>query len=162
MPNWVRNHVKFGTDKVIKDCITKHETGNEEFDFDKIIHMPEILNEENGLDTLTLEDRLLFLKENDNCDNWYDWHCHFWGTKWNSTETIVVNDKEVWFDTAWSTPDQIFKAISKKYDTTVEVEFADEALGNNCGALTYDKGEETSYNPGDEEFAARVWGWSVE
>ena len=48
MPNWVRNHVEFGTDKVLKDCID--EKG--EFDFNKILPMPKVL-EEDGFDKMT-------------------------------------------------------------------------------------------------------------
>lgn len=159
MPNWVRNKVKFGTDQVIKDCMTIRETGNKEFDFNKVIPMPKELEEENGFEKLTMEEKLIFLKENDNCDNWYDWNVKHWGTKWNSSETFVVNDKEVEFDTAWSTPEPIFKAISKKYNTTVKVGFADEAIGENCGILAYKNGEETYYKEGDADFAERIWGY---
>lgn len=162
MPNWVRNNVKFGTDKVIKECVIKNENGVEEFDFDKIIPMPKVLEEENGLDKLTLEERLIFLEENDNCDNWYDWNVHHWGTKWNSSETCVVNDKEVEFETAWSMPEPIFREISKKYNTTVEVEYADEGITENSGRVVYENGDEVYYEPGDGEFCKKIWGWGDE
>jgi len=163
MPNWVRNKVKFGTDKVLKDCVIE-ERGRREFDFNKIIPMPKELEEEGGLEKLTLEQRLVFLKENGGCDNWYDWSIKHWGTKWNANDTIVVNDYEVVFDTAWSTPDTIFRAISAKYNTTVEVDYADESIGTNCGKISYDNGEEIDYEDkdGDEGFSAAIWGWDDE
>lgn len=159
MPNWVRNNVKFGTDKVIKECIVKDENGVEKFDFNKVIPMPKVLEEENGFNKLTLEERLLFLKENDNCDNWYDWNVHYWGTKWNSSETCVVNDKEVEFETAWSMPEPVLQEISRKYNTTVEVEYADEGITENSGRVMYENGVEVYYEPGDEKFCKKIWGW---
>lgn len=155
MPNWVRNHVEFGTDKVLKDCID--EKGK--FDFNKILPMPKVLEEDGGFDKMTQEERLLFLKENDDCNDWYSWHTHFWGTKWNADETQVIDDYTVEFDTAWNMPDGIFKAISKKYSTFINVKYADEDLGSNCGTCTYENGEETSWEDGDRDFAEKIWGW---
>ena len=155
MPNWVRNLVEFKTDKVLKDCIND----NGEFDFNKILPMPKVLDEDGGFDKMTQEERLLFLRENDDCNDWYSWHTHFWGTKWNANETHVKNDYTVEFDTAWNTPEGVFKAISKKYKTKVKVAYADEDLGNNCGIITYIDGEETSFKEGNEDFAERIWGW---
>lgn len=157
MPNWVRNHVEFGTDKVLKDCID--EKG--EFDFNKILPMPKVLDEDGGFDKMTQEERLLFLKENDDCSDWYSWHIHFWGTKWNANETQVIDDYTVEFDTAWNMPEEVFKAISKKYNTTINVKYADENIGYNCGIVFYKNGEEEGYEnkEGDEKFADRLWGW---
>lgn len=161
MPNWVRNHVKFGTDKVIKDCIT-NKRGVSEFDFDKVIPMPDVLNEDDGLDKMTMEERLLFLRENRNCDNWYDWCVEFWGTKWNANETIVLNDKEVWFDTAWSMPEPIFEEISRKYHTTVKVAYADEGIIENSGIVLYKDGEEVARSDGNKRLCAKIWNWDDE
>ena len=44
MPNWVKNNVRFGTDKVLKECLDKD--GN--FDFNKVIPMPEVLKDKNA------------------------------------------------------------------------------------------------------------------
>lgn len=154
MPNWVRNHVEFETDKVLKDCID--EKGN--FDFNKILPMPKVL-EDDGFDKMTQEERLLFLRDNDNCSDWYSWHTHFWGTKWNANETQVIDDYTVEFDTAWSMPEEIFKAISKKYNTSINVKYADEDLGSNCGTSVYENGEEISWEDGDRDFAEKIWGW---
>lgn len=157
MPNWVRNKVTFGTDKVIKDCVVKID-GHKQFDFNKIIPMPHVLDDDGGgLDSLTQEQRLIFLKENDGCSDWYSWRLRFWGTKWNAAETVVTGKNEVVFDTAWSMPDEIYKAISKKYHTTVEVEYADECIGDNCGMSVYENGEEVDYSQGTARFAEKVW-----
>ena len=39
--------------------------------------------------------------------NWYDWHCDFWGCKWNACETNVEKENEYYyitFITAWKEP----------------------------------------------------------
>lgn len=96
------------------------------------------------------------------CDTWYDFACKNWGTKWNACHTYYVDEYNIEFDTAWSTPIHIFEEISKKYNTRVEVEYADEDIGYNCGTMIFENGELVSKNYGDETFANNVWGWSME
>lgn len=95
-------------------------------------------------------------------DTWYDWSCDNWGTKWNACHTYYVDEFNIEFDTAWSTPIPIFKEISKKYNTRVEVEYADEDIGNNCGVMIFEDGELVSRDYGNREFANSVWGWTDE
>ena len=95
-------------------------------------------------------------------DTWYDWSCENWGTKWGACHTYYVDENNIEFDTAWSCPFKIFEEISKKYNTRVEVEFADEDIGNNCGIVIYDKGEEIDFIEGDRELAYRVWDYTDE
>lgn len=94
--------------------------------------------------------------------DWYDWSCNVWGTKWNSTETYVIDDNNVEFETAWSTPYGVLQELSKKYNTRVEVEYADEDMGNNCGRLVFENGNEIDYEVGDLEFACNVWGYDYQ
>lgn len=49
--------------------------------------------------------------------NWYDWHCDYWGTKWNSYNYSdnLANDDEISFWTAWSEPEPIWEALSRRY-----------------------------------------------
>ena len=95
-------------------------------------------------------------------DTWYDWSCENWGTKRGACHTYYVDENNIEFDTAWSCPFKIFEEISKKYNTRVEVEFADEDIGNNCGIVIYDKGEEIDFIGGDRELAYRVWDYTDE
>ena len=48
-------------------------------------------------------------------DNWYDWSCNNWGTKWNSYEVEVHQDKEsileIDFSTAWDSPRGVVEKI---------------------------------------------------
>ena len=77
---------------------------------------------------------------------WYQWAIHAWSTKWNCQEgNCLENDNTFVFDTAWSAPENILKALSRKFPT---VEFchgwADEDLGNNVGEYIYLNGEAIS------------------
>ena len=121
--------------------------------------MPDELNEESDryIDKLSLEERMLFLKEHEGEDNWYDWRIANWDTKWNASETVVLNKKKVIFDTAWSAPFKIFREISKKYHTKVTVRYADEGITENSGKVIYEDGVEVDYIEGDKAFCRRVW-----
>lgn len=71
----------------------------------------------------------------------YEWCCNHWGTKWNAYE-IAVDYDTISFQTAWSTPHPIFEELSKRMPgVTIEVEYADEDRGSNCGILTFLDGE---------------------
>lgn len=155
MPNWVKNNVEFGSEEVIKKCM---DDKNRDMDFNKIIPMPKILEDDEGLEKLSLEERLLFVEENEGCDNWYDWRINFWGCKWGASETYVVDKTHVTFQTPWSMPEKIFREISKKFNTRVVVEYADEGISENSGRVVYENGEEITYEPGDDGFYDRVWG----
>lgn len=158
MPNWVRNVVTIQNKQAIKDCVVDDE-GMPLFDFQRIIPMPEELNEDSDryIEKLSMAERLLFQDKYGDVDNWYDWRVKNWGTKWNANETVVLSDNKVMFDTAWSTPFRIFEEISKRYNTIVKVRYADEGITENSGLLIYDKGVEIYYKKGDRRFCRRVW-----
>ena len=47
-------------------------------------------------------------------DNWYDWCTTNWGTKWDITDPVVLDDTEedsitFSFDTAWGPPIEAFR-----------------------------------------------------
>lgn len=159
MPNWVRNIVSFGDEKVIKELVNKNEHEIIEFDFNKVIPMPEELDEESDryIEKLSIEEKLLFQKEYEGINDWYDWRIRYWDTKWNASETVVLNKKKVMFDTAWSAPFKIFRKISEMYHTKVVVRYADEGIMENSGKIIYEDGVEISYTQGDERFCSRIW-----
>lgn len=126
------------------------------FDFEKIVPMPENIFRGN----LGQKEREMY-----GADNWYDWSCKNWGTKWNSYSGEWYNEGEsIQFDTAWSTPEPIYRALTRKFpNLDFEVKFADEDMGNNCGGFAYDSsiGELDFWEPdsGNQslEFACEVW-----
>lgn len=58
-----------------------------------------------------------------------------WGTKWNACDPSATTDEgKASFDTAWSCPDGVLIELSKRFpEDTIEVVFADEDIGSNCG-----------------------------
>ena len=48
------------------------------------------------------------------CHNWYDWHCKYWGTKWDAFD-VEISDTEIRFTTAWSMPEPIFDKICEMF-----------------------------------------------
>jgi hypothetical protein len=90
------------------------------------------------------------LKSKYGSDNWYDWSCKNWGTKWNtcSTSEPKINAKGTratyFFQTAWATPSPIFEKLSEKFpDVKIKVWFADEDMGYNVGRYGFEGGEVT-------------------
>lgn len=57
------------------------------------------------------------------CDNWYDWSCKNWGTKWNACESIIEGTQEdgdntivqIRFETAWSWPEPVISKITSLF-----------------------------------------------
>lgn len=98
-------------------------------------------------------------------DSWYDWCCENWGTKWNASDTYIIDDNEIEFSTAWSCPVNILKELSKQFSgVEIAVDFADEDIGSNCGKITFLNGEIEEYIDmgGDTDFALEVWGYDKE
>lgn len=155
MPNHIRNVVKISgikpknIDYVLNKLAVKYTTpeykgGTEEWimDFDLIIPEPRfkkdcpkdcIVNksshvEEDG-------DRPWF--------NWYDWHCTYWGTKWNAYDGYTKIGKTQLtfvFSTAWSSPFYVYEKLCELgYD--LDIKYADEDIGSNCGRIIYNASE---------------------
>ena len=64
-------------------------------------------------------------------DRWYDWRVHNWGTKWDCYDLSVdecemPNGFEASFNTAWSPPEDIHRAIVEKYPNVSISWFYDE------------------------------------
>lgn len=68
--------------------------------------------------------------------NWYEFNISHWGTKWDAYD---VNNGETYleFNTAWDTPEPVIKELAKILDDIVFCIYADESLGDNCGAYYY-------------------------
>ena len=67
-------------------------------------------------------------------ENWYNWNCDNWGTKWNACYTDVDDSSEgclrYQFETAWSRiSDELWEAIKGKFPTLVFDLSADEEAG---------------------------------
>ena len=172
MPNWVNNFTKVSGDKKqIKELFELFKDG---VDFEKITPMPEEIHNTDcpvRYSELTDEEKERYaeIKKKYGVDNWYDWACDHWGTKWNVVpqETLVNSDYQTLdFNTAWATPFEFFLSLSLKFPKLeFEVKFADEDIGYNCGIVIYKNGSyEETYVPEEgtreaKKFANEVWGW---
>lgn len=101
--------------------------------------------------------------------DWYEWRLAYWGTKWNAYDgyTIIGKTQLTFvFNTAWCIPTQIYSllgALCVKSKYSMEIRYADEAIGHNCGIITYNakehdvvvQTEEDIANP--ERFASYIW-----
>lgn len=92
-------------------------------------------------------------KQKFGADNWYDWKCYNWGTKWGAYD-VTVEKNVIQFNTAWATAPEIITELSNIFPTLMfSVEYADEDTGYNVG--TYDCEEGTiirdSYEGGSPE-----------
>lgn len=65
-----------------------------------------------------------------------------WGTKWNAYDQTV--DQEAGtarFDTAWSFPEPVLLKVSEQFpEVAIEIRYADEDIGSNCGKVTFQGG----------------------
>lgn len=98
--------------------------------------------------------------------DWYNWRIANWGTKWDLSNPIMSNEicedekgKYIEFDTAWSTPEDFFATLSKKYPKAeFFIKYADEDWGRNAGAYLVINGaiSDLSYDP--SEVATEILG----
>ena len=124
MPNWVYINLN------MKDLCKKDELfstrndGIKYLDFRKIIPEPKTKEEclekygEKYLDYVDEKGNSVHHLMHENGDewfNWYDWHCDFWGTKWNAIDCKIVDDDTITFDTAWSVPEPILLRLSEMF-----------------------------------------------
>lgn len=98
---------------------------------------------------------------------WYEWNLNNWGTKWDvcdPIEPMVIGDTIILeFQTAWSTPFYIFQKLSADYpELVIDVEYADEDLGSNCGVYGFADGREVYEESRDYSFACKTWGYDEE
>lgn len=97
---------------------------------------------------------------------WYEWNVAMWSTKWDacdceipqiSNNTIILD-----FQTAWSTPFEVFQKLSEQYpEAIIDVEYADEDMGCNCGVYGFENGLQYGENR-DRDFAYTLWGFTPE
>lgn len=72
------------------------------------------------------------------------WAVNNWGTKWNAYDIERLSPASVKFNTAWSHPEPVILALSKKFpDEIIQVTYADEDLGHNLGEYLIKNGEST-------------------
>lgn len=148
MPNWTEVRVVF-FDKKDADRFIRYDAGDNErvFSFEDIAPTPKTAEEckekypeyynENGFEGIQrLDDRPWF--------NWYNWHCGYWGTKWDAVCPAYRIDEdgsvELVFNSAWNYPTYVMDAMVKMTEGKVEITFADEDY-DGTWHMTYEGGK---------------------
>lgn len=99
--------------------------------------------------------------------SWYPWRLKNWGTKWDCYEvTYTASETSIslTFQTAWSTPFEVMQALAKQFPTVeIDIEFADEDLGSNCGIYGFKNGEQAYEEmKNDLQFSCDIWGYDYD
>jgi len=156
-----------------------------EFDFEKILPMPEALKGiSSGFTNIDGEQVSLWrevdgesvaisvveqaeLVRDYGTASWYDWCVENWGTKWNAYETDIVYDGttsiEFTFNTAWSMPIPIFEELSRRFtDLRFSVQAFDE--GWNFAAVGHfdHDGVFIDEEQANDEIYEEVYGYAPE
>lgn len=141
MPNWTSCKIDaYSNDAdAVKSFLDAVKSEESDFDFNRIIPMPEVLKNTGSGSTIidgqrydtwkydVVDDkevpRLPTLEEIAEFDrigynNWYDWSHANWGVKWNATDIGIDNCgtyAEITFDTPWSEPEPIFVKLREMF-----------------------------------------------
>ena len=149
MPNHVRTVIKIS--KLKKDDIDivlnliaspRIEDRPTEYviDFNKIIPEPETEDECPDEYKVNKSSPIELLKDKP-WFNWYEWHIDHWGTKWGAYNCYTKIGKsyiKFVFSTAWSVAQPIIERLSL-LGFPLEVKYADEDWGSNCGVVTWSR-----------------------
>jgi hypothetical protein len=150
MPNWCNNTLQFESRKPIRDFLMPYlnemEDGGYEFDFNKIIPVPEDLNITCQPST---KDEELQKKYDANqlkhgFRTWYEFSVAKWGTKWCGSGDFNHDDTAFVFDTAWSPSTPITEKLAKKLEgdemlihnyIEIGMEFCGKFVAGNLGGV---------------------------
>ena len=180
MPNHVKNVLKFKNLKSKDDidfilnmiaspgvCLPTDpiEVVEWNIDFNKIIKEPEDIVD-CPTEYIVTGSEHVEKREDKPWFNWYQWHIDKWGTKWGAYDCYTKIGRTYItfvFSTAWSMPEPIYKRLAV-LGYNMEIRYADEDLGHNCGILEYDTEQgwagydEDSYQIKDPyKFAYNLW-----
>lgn len=183
MPNHVRTVVKFknlkseedfeyllntiGRKLKIEDDMFTVDHDDWVIDFNKIIPEPTSIEDCPAQDIIKDEHKCgISVDPRKPWFNWYSWRLTNWNTKWGAYDGYTErssNSLTFVFSTAWSFAEPVIKRLTL-LNYNMEVYYADESWGTNCGKVTYSVrtktwthliGDEASKNP--YQFAKRIW-----
>ena len=133
MPNWCDNRVEIYGDnpdqiKEVKKTLAGKKTC---FDFNNIVPMPKELEGTTSPNPEPDSFEAKRLRKQHGHDNWYDWCCDNWDTKWNSAGADLTSDSnnsiiEYEFQTAWGPPIKVIEALREQYPDLNITAFYDE------------------------------------
>ena len=115
MPNWCMNSLYIrGNKKQIEKFKTKAKAEDTDLSMDNIIPQPR-------------------KADGDISDDWYDWRCENWGTKWDIEAHLRTEDNELLeyqFDSAWAPPTQFLVLASKLFKKlSFQIKYDEPGMG---------------------------------
>jgi hypothetical protein len=170
MPNHVTNVLLLnGSEEDIQKIMELASTDEHHFAFEGLVPMPtqirhtkspspqtdEVKFMEMGKEQVFMEnsteDGRKRLVSKFGTDNWYDWALENWGTKWGAYDSELLDEGDTYitysFLTAWCYPEEFMREFSRRFpEVSMEIRFADENFGSNCGICVFEGGEMTGYN----------------
>ena len=161
MPNHITNHLSFtGVESKVNELLSAVKGTKYDFDIETFSPIPEQLKNTTSPAKIVSEDEYkLWVKRkgkneltdyelmivpmtkeiSDNLikkygvNNWYEWCCANWGTKWGAYD-VEKNGDSFEFLSAWSTPMEAMLSLSKLYpEVEIFVRYFDEDFGSNVG-----------------------------
>lgn len=180
MPNHVTNILTINeSEEKVRKFLDAVKGEKSDFDFNKIIPMPEelsiescstgehgmsfLLGDKSALDgydakrreeAIRLGAKYLVNIALYGAQDWYDWCRANWGTKWNAYD-IDVDGNKIRFDTAWNAPAPVYRKIAEMFpDYNIEIVYADEDCGYNAGRFLIEDGECTRHDEEDDSDGA--------
>ena len=140
MPNYCNNCLCMdGNTKTIKSVIEFVKSGENVFDFEKIVPMPDNIY----CGSVGDKEREIYGE-----NNWYDWSIKNWGTKWNSIDA-ELDGYEIQFLTAWSPCVPVIATLAKLFPTLRFTYRYFECGMCFCGERIYENGVEIFKFDGD-------------
>ena len=157
MPNWCDNQVTITGSKSVIDKmekIVKEEKGaGGLLNFFK--PMPKELEDTTSPSSSAKKPQPMV----DGFDNWYDWRCENWGTKWDVNEFYGVDRQgdtiSFGFSSAWSPPIGAYeKFLDKNEDCSLKAYYYE----GGCDFMgEWDNGVDDCYAPGDYKSTDDFW-----
>lgn len=177
MPNHVRTVIKISkikskedVDFIVNMIASPIESGSDDtdkshyiLDFDKIIPEPKT-KEECPKEYLVKKTSAIVLRDEKPWFDWYEWHIDNWGTKWGAYDGYTIIGKsyiKFVFSTAWSVAHPIIDRLAL-LGYPLDVQYADEDWGSNCGMITWSSEQGWNIYPEEEiahpeRFARNLW-----
>lgn len=160
MPNWCENKVIIkGDSALIKDFLKKYFDKNNEFDFGLVVPEPTKV-EDCPKDCLTKLNSHIQEDAERPWFDWYEWHCKFWGTKWNSCDTALSLSEDetvlyLWFNTAWSPCHPVIDKL-RVLEPKLKIKHYFLETGMGIAGYTCD-GRYVSYEPGSSSYRSFMY-----
>ena len=120
----------------------------------------------NAYDVRNLGTQLLVAYHTYNTCDWHEWHCKYWGTKWNAVDCNIskscnhgydITTVSMTFDTASCEPTEVYYRIFQMFpDMQFDIVYANEEIGIGVGTITYDGYEARSFHYDNDSSLAMI------